>query len=263
MSTFFSGTDKYTLAKEGHIYNHFVSLIVNNNGDYTAAITRRLTTHTAIDTHVVKEVTTSYRTWDDVLLSSDPKQTLEDKHDEKEDTVIEWYNLNIHKEDVIPFNSEIDSRIQEIRDSKKQIQAHTKPITALPAKTTVSPAISYDRLSNGAENELSSGCDQKIKEQANSALSKILRGTIFEEVPIEGLNFDELNENMYSIITSLWKNDDKLFDSLNLLVDAVINLPQYTESKEALLSVMRERLDTLPNYEYVDLIKDVLDGTTV
>lgn len=42
MSTFFSGTDTATLREEGADRNHFVSLIVNNAGKYTAAITRKI-----------------------------------------------------------------------------------------------------------------------------------------------------------------------------------------------------------------------------
>ncbi len=40
--TFFSGTDTATLKEEGRDRNNFVSLIVNNAGSYTAAITRRI-----------------------------------------------------------------------------------------------------------------------------------------------------------------------------------------------------------------------------
>ena len=43
MSTFFSGTDTDTLKSEGSSMPHFVSLIVNNKGEYTAAITSRIT----------------------------------------------------------------------------------------------------------------------------------------------------------------------------------------------------------------------------
>lgn len=42
MSTFFSKTDTATLKEEGRDRNNFVSLIVNNAGTYTAAITRRV-----------------------------------------------------------------------------------------------------------------------------------------------------------------------------------------------------------------------------
>lgn len=42
MATFFSGTDTATLKEEGRDRAHFVSLIVNNAGIYTAKITRRV-----------------------------------------------------------------------------------------------------------------------------------------------------------------------------------------------------------------------------
>lgn len=42
MSSFFSGTDKSTLEKEGLDNIHFLSLIVNNAGEYTAKITKQI-----------------------------------------------------------------------------------------------------------------------------------------------------------------------------------------------------------------------------
>lgn len=42
LNTFFSATDLDTLASEGQDTNNFVSLIVNNKGEYTAAITRKI-----------------------------------------------------------------------------------------------------------------------------------------------------------------------------------------------------------------------------
>lgn len=42
LATFFSKTDLDTLASEGKDTNNFVSLIVNNKGEYTAAITRKI-----------------------------------------------------------------------------------------------------------------------------------------------------------------------------------------------------------------------------
>jgi predicted nucleic-acid-binding Zn-ribbon protein len=42
MSTYFSVTDINTLKEEGLLQENFVSLIVNNKGEYTAAVTRRI-----------------------------------------------------------------------------------------------------------------------------------------------------------------------------------------------------------------------------
>lgn len=57
MATFFSGTDTSTLREEGRDRAHFVSLIVNNAGVYTAKITRRVVEHLEGTLHQ------SYPTW--------------------------------------------------------------------------------------------------------------------------------------------------------------------------------------------------------
>ena len=59
MSAFFSGTDLNTLQEEGYHRNHFVSLIVNNEGEYTAAITRKLANT------IIQKVITTYKTFGD------------------------------------------------------------------------------------------------------------------------------------------------------------------------------------------------------
>ena len=43
MKAFFSGTDASTLAEEGESTTHFLSLIVNNDGNYVARVTRKIT----------------------------------------------------------------------------------------------------------------------------------------------------------------------------------------------------------------------------
>ena len=104
MQTFFSSTDLNTLEAEGKDRNHFVSLIVNNAGVYTAAITRKVTIkRTAND--VIK-----YKTFED----NDVTET-ELKTETKE--FIHYFNLNIKIE-----QSNIDNtffnRINEIKNKK-------------------------------------------------------------------------------------------------------------------------------------------------
>ena len=81
MSTFFSGTDLNTLKEEGNDANHFVSLIVNNAGTYTAAVTRKVV-YKSTGTSLVK-----YNTFDNVEVD-DETLTFE-----KEETFIEYYPL--------------------------------------------------------------------------------------------------------------------------------------------------------------------------
>lgn len=106
MATFFSGTDTATLQSEGSDTNHFVSLIVNNAGKYTAGITRK-----AKVKQVVKEEY-SYPTWNDSNVSSNRKFNVEKE-------CLQWFNLSITIEGKSDnFESEMLERIKEIRKNK-------------------------------------------------------------------------------------------------------------------------------------------------
>lgn len=106
MSTFFSGTDTATLKEEGRDRNNFVSLIVNNAGNYTAAITRR------VKSKSIKE-TVSYEFFGDG-----------EKHNTKEykskDNEIEWFYLNIVKEGDNSSFQDMDARFEEIKKRKAE-----------------------------------------------------------------------------------------------------------------------------------------------
>ena len=106
MSTFFSGTDTATLKEEGRDRNNFVSLIVNNAGSYTAAITRR------IKSKQVKE-SVSYEFFGDGE-KQDTKEYVSDSDE------IEWFYLKIEKEgENYPF-SDMATRLEEIRQAKAE-----------------------------------------------------------------------------------------------------------------------------------------------
>ena len=106
MSTFFSGTDVATLKEEGRDRNNFVSLIVNNAGTYTAAITRR------VKSKQVRE-STSFEFFGDG-----------EKHDTKEYTSdadeIEWFYLKIEKEGEHYSFPDMASRLEEIKKRKEE-----------------------------------------------------------------------------------------------------------------------------------------------
>lgn len=102
MATFISGTDLETLRVEGIDRNNFVSLIVNNQGNYTAAITRKVKEH---------NVSKTYDFFD--------KGEVVSLNNEVKETVIEYFNLKIVKE--IDNNVDIKSlsdRIKEVRMNK-------------------------------------------------------------------------------------------------------------------------------------------------
>lgn len=106
MATFFSGTDTSTLLAEGSDMNHFVSLIVNNAGKYTAGITRRAKVKQTINEEF------SYPTWGDERVRGNRTFIVEKE-------CVQWFNLDIEIEGVNnDFEEEMLARINEIRASK-------------------------------------------------------------------------------------------------------------------------------------------------
>lgn len=106
MPTFFSGTDTATLQSEGSDMNHFVSLIVNNAGKYTAGITRKVKSKKLITEEY------SYPTWGDNTINSTKTYEVSSEY-------IQWFNLDIEIErGTNNFEDEILARIKEIRSNK-------------------------------------------------------------------------------------------------------------------------------------------------
>lgn len=110
-----SGTDLNTLKEEGSDVNHFVSLIVNNAGTYTAMITRKVD----IKNDVYSVYT--YKSFGDV--------TVEGKSDYTEcNTCIEYFYLDIEVEQSENNNSELLARIDKLKQPK--IKTHTPPFNS-------------------------------------------------------------------------------------------------------------------------------------
>ena len=134
-STFFSSTDLDTLREEGNTVNHFLSLIVNNAGTYTARITRRVKkiTNSAIKTKSYN--TFSYNSYENKKITiKDKKAHIETEEKQTTDYYIESYNLNIIKEEIetVVDLPEIDKRIQEIKETKERKREEAKPVNSNP-----------------------------------------------------------------------------------------------------------------------------------
>lgn len=144
MSTFFSGTDTATLKEEGRDRNNFVSLIVNNAGTYTAAITRKVK-----KSKNVEEVI-SYEFFGDGVKDTNAKYT----HEIEE---IEWFYLKVEKEnDELSF-PDMELRLEEIKKNKEE-RAKRTPI--IPTTTN-----SYsDTVFN--KNSSKSNADIKLEQKA-------------------------------------------------------------------------------------------------
>lgn len=117
MAAFFSGTDQSTLRSEGNDQNCFVSLIVNNEGTYCAAITRKVKEK--------KEVTTyyhgkSYEFFGDGEIKIEPPYQAPDVGQKYLDVeAIEYFMLDVEVEKVDNPLSYLDKRFDEISEKKK------------------------------------------------------------------------------------------------------------------------------------------------
>ena len=163
MSTFFSGTDTATLKEEGRDRNNFVSLIVNNAGSYTAAITRR------IKSKQVKE-SVSYEFFGDG-----------EKHDTKEYVSdadeIEWFYLKIEKEGENYSFPDMATRLEEIKQAKEERAKKTQtPVYQGGYKPVI--ANSYGTKA---------GLANLVKKEANKP--EVVQPTLFDNV--NDLPFDD------------------------------------------------------------------------
>ena len=148
--TFFSGTDTSTLLEEGSERNHFVSLIVNNRGVYTAGITRKVTSR------LTEEIT--YKSFSDEEITC--------SRDFTESQYVEWFNLDIEKEDSQDsFRKTLEARLDEISKAKEaaEKEKNTPKIYgrvdhSLGKNGLINPNFTKDSaFSKGAQTSLFSG----------------------------------------------------------------------------------------------------------
>lgn len=121
MSAFFSGQDQSTLREEGNDRNCFVSLIVNNAGTYCAAVTRKIQRKKEV---IIKDLGSSYQFFGEGEWTLDPAngQTVEKT---VEDTIIEYFMLNVEVEKTDNPLAYLDTRFDEIESKKKAERAVT------------------------------------------------------------------------------------------------------------------------------------------
>lgn len=173
MSTFFSGTDTATLEEEGRDRNNFVSLIVNNAGSYTAAITRR------IKSKQVKE-SVSYEFFGDGE-KQDTKEYVSDADE------IEWFYLKIEKEGENYSFPDMTARLEEIKQAKAE--------KAKKAQIPVYPS-GYKPITTGSYGA-NAGSANLAKKEANRP--KVVQGTFFDNV--DDLSFDDSYSIPYGQVT--------------------------------------------------------------
>lgn len=276
MATFFSNTDTDTLLQEGGNRNSFLSLIVNNAGTYTAAITR------SVDHRQVIQDTLSYTDFD-VLLPTSDNEVYTASYKE-----IEYYMLDITKPNA--DYSEIDKRIDEIKSTKtiksNKINSNTTP----PIYTgnlfdrdynswnTYDTYGKYDKqntkgisTSNEKYNDFENTCqfldEYKVNnDKVNRMLKQIIMGST-TALPKEGIK-----TWIPKVVTSLDKTfkDIKLYDNfIETFIESVFttiddeNLSMLdTDTKNSVYAYnMIEILEAkdMPSTKYTEAIIDALE----
>lgn len=114
MATFFSNTDVATLKEEGTDRNHFVSLIVNNEGTYTAAITRKISITRNVDEKIQYD-------------SFNGEKVTENSSYVEEDSEFEYFPLKITIEGEKEEIQILKARLEEIKKNKNKTSIKVSP----------------------------------------------------------------------------------------------------------------------------------------
>lgn len=202
MSAFFSGTDVNTLRAEGFDRNNFVSLIVNNDGTYAAAITRKVT---YTERHNI-EITGKYPFFGTKRVLELP---VTNTTDEKTKVVIEYFDLIVEKTPVTYSPDEYDRRFAEI--AVKKLRPNNTPQYPQSQGSLVRNFHVTDDDDDNYGYPYTQGCKaDTIKEALKE--NKFEQGVLFEDEDVFDTQFVQdalavpvleykLNELMLQIVT--------------------------------------------------------------
>lgn len=264
MTSFFSGTDLSTLQEEGNCRNHFVSLIVNNAGVYTAAITRKIVQKKNIHSDI------SYNTFND--------KTKKEVKDEEVDNIIILYNeLNIIKEKEESSFPELDERLdyitKEKEEQRKKEQKTVFNISTLPHnfKKTKNSTPSLPLFNDDYYDDYYDFYDTSIIDKitipavkVNAYTAQILTGCITTEA--NSINLTTLANQMVNTYEKRFNGDLNIFGLwVETLVEFIISnfIPKDIEPYEGeyqskLCTLIYNTIDKLPSNKYINEIKNVL-----
>ena len=213
MATFFSGTDISTLNSEGKSMNHFLSLIVNNSGIYTAKITVNKTIEKTISSESY-----SYKSF------NDEEVVVQQGGYFNKVNIIEHVDLNVIMPNLFN-NSELENRINELNANK---------IT--PASSKFAPSTTPSKTLFKDEDYNSLSFSSKIYDEHPyidqldilRAMSILLTGNIHSDLNEEDLNFFVKYTMQDSINTSILQ-DDCLNDFYDYLIELVLHSIVYSD----------------------------------
>ena len=236
MKAYFSGTDTNTLIDEGSDLNHFLSLIVNNDGQYVARITRKLKKKVKTEALITYTESSEYNTYEDTtIIVSKDAQRQETKIEEKETTVIEYFEGIINKVEAQEPFTELNARLEEIKNSKsKKLYnglnlLYQEPITPNPIVDDRQRTLNFTNQEedNDILENVEFYCTEKVPFNITRTLcAQLLTGSILVTKTNLDLNdwvkkMDKLYENRFGSFDDGW-NELKLQNWIQMFLDTII-----------------------------------------
>ena len=213
-SAFFSGTDRSTLVEEGTNSNHFVSLIVNNAGQYVAAVTRKVVTEEDIVENISSTTTKYYNTYGgNRVMLADNEETNKVVSRKETSKVIESFDFEVIKESADNDFEELDKRLNEIRTAK-----NTPVKSSYPAYTSYWDDLDYGYYGLGKYKEQSLFNDDDLIVKNDKKEPKI------EEIktPKSRFKADPNDDTMYDPLIYEMDNDIVKDTAIKLLTGCII-----------------------------------------
>ena len=276
MGTFFSSTDVATLQEEGSDRNVFVSLIVNNEGKYTAGITRKVN-YKSVKTCVTH---TDFNNTE-VIIDQDAAEEVI--------TEVEWYDLKV----ISPFeaiSSEMKQWTGEVltkKSSKTFTGFKTWPTERIannnnPMHTTLGGyAGGKDHYSDVEEPDelfaeeratwgeaIKSDDDEALQKRVEDVVIRIITGNIVGDIKPDAKAKVKVwvSTKMVQMYNKLITDTKDAMAFFRQLCDIVLSyyLPEFyeaidPEAEEHLVSMLINEAHQYPDNKYMSVIVDALE----
>lgn len=252
MASFFSSQDQAMLVQEGTDRNVFVSLIVNNAGTYTAGITRKITSK------IVEEK--CYRTFGNKEICQ-PVESYDTQY-------IEWYNLEIIKEEDTPEFPKLQDRLLQIAEHKKALEEeriyNSKPHFLAPANPKnqlslfagsdddIDTSIVENPIDENHPIEPNEDGIEFDKSIIENCIVKILTGDINADSSVTKLTIAKANSNL------LYQRTFPKFDDFKYFAEGFLDIIVQTWAESAVI-ITDENVD-MDNFDVYSVFASYLNA---
>lgn len=257
MKAYFSPTDDETLRKEGIEKDHFLSLVVNNIGNYVARITRKI--------EGVRDIieSISYPSFFGVKKTASRTKQVSF-------TNVEYFDLNIQKTEGYA-NEELDARISDLRKKNMPSAGSERP-SVTPIFTPNVPAPAIKDYPSEDTDVPDSPIPYDIEHFNGAAIDSLLKQLLTGSVLVSGDSKLDVHK-FANTAKNLYKKRFDTFEEFASWAEVHIDFLIREAEDEFIMSnygedVMRsicaydltKKLETLPENEYIEIFIELLDA---